>query len=262
MRTLGNHEYAESLEELLRLKSDPIAIKLLEREENIPKEAQRPRVNYGYRLLTCQAFSEARRSGTTIVQTKEEMWCFEPALGYGFIELNEYFLEGNTRYPAGLVSTWEAAKAWAQAFPRIEYGKFLAILMAPLSKANFEPDLVLIYANTAQITQLLMGRTWKDGRDITCRISGQAACVYAVVLPLLTGECYLTIPCLGDRKRAFCQDDESIFTVPIEKMGDVITGLRALKQGNYGLPTAPTMAPEVLMSEPYMNMAKMTGMLK
>ncbi len=90
------HNHAESLEKMLRLKTFPIAVKLLEKEEDIPEVAKRPRRDYGYRLLTCQSFSESRRAGATIAQTKEEMWCFEAAMGYGFIEPIEYFLEGNT----------------------------------------------------------------------------------------------------------------------------------------------------------------------
>ncbi len=49
--------YGESLEKLLRLKTFPLAIKLLEKEEDIPEEAKRPKRDYGYRMLICQAFS-------------------------------------------------------------------------------------------------------------------------------------------------------------------------------------------------------------
>ena len=43
MTELGTlHKYAEELEKRLRLKTFPLAVKLLEKEADIPKEAVRP----------------------------------------------------------------------------------------------------------------------------------------------------------------------------------------------------------------------------
>jgi uncharacterized protein (DUF169 family) len=253
------HEYAGSLEKLLRLKTLPLALKLLEKEGEIPQGAKRPRRDYGYRFITCQGFSESRRAEASIVQTKDEMWCFEAAMGYGFIKPIEYFLEGNTRFPEAVV-TLEVGKVWAQAFPRLEYGKYTAIVSTPLAKANFEPDLLMIYCDSIQLTQLLMARTWMDGRDITCRMSGHGACVHAVVPVIQTRECQVTFPCWGDRRRAFAQDDEIIFTAPIEKAESLIAGIRGLKKQGLGIPLVPLGAREPEMLPSYMKIAKMTGM--
>lgn len=253
------HQYALSLEKLLRLKSLPLAVKVLENEQDIPTAAKRPRRDYGYRFITCQGFSESRRAGATIVQTKEEMWCFEAAMGYGFIEPIEYFMEGNTRFPE-VVANLQAGKAWAHSFPRLEYGRYTAIVSAPLAKADFEPNLLMIYCDSIQLTQLLMARTWIDGRDITCRMSGHGACVHAVVPVIKTGECQVTFPCWGDRRRAFAQDNEIIFSAPISKAAGLIAGLKALKQHGMGLPLVPFVPREPEMLPSYMKMAKMTGM--
>lgn len=262
MKSLGVlREYAESLEKLLRLKTFPLAVKLLEKEEDIPEGAKRPKRDYGYRFITCQGFSESRKAGATIAQTKDDMWCFEAALGYGFIEPNEYFLEGNTRVPEGIISTWEAAKFWAQAFPRLEYGKYVAIVTAPLAEANFEPDLVMLYVDSTQMTQLLIARIWIDGHDITSRLSGMGACVMGVVPVIQTGECHVSFPCPGDRNWASAQDNEVIFSGPIGKVEGLIAALEHFKQCGLGIPMVPTLArqPQILPS--YMEMAKMYGML-
>jgi len=260
MRSLDAiHEYAGSLENLLRLKTLPLAVKLLGKGEEIPEGAKRPRTDYGYRFLTCQGFSESRRAEASIVQTKDEMWCFEAAMGYGFIEPVEYFLEGNTLFPHAVV-TLEAAKVWAQTFPRLEYSKYTAIVSAPLAKANFEPDLLMIYCDSIQLTQLLKARTWIDGRDIACRMSGHGACVHAVVPVIQTRECQVTFPCFGDRRRAFAQDDEIIFTAPREKVEPLIAGLTALKKQGQGLPLVPIVPREPEMLPSYMKIARMTGM--
>lgn len=254
------NQYGESLEKLLRLKTFPLGVKLLEKEEEIPEGAKRPKRDYGYRFITCQGFSESRRAGATIAQTKEDMWCFEAALGYGFIEPNEYFLGGNTRFPEG-TPTLEIAKVWAQAFPRLPYGKYKAVVSAPLARINFEPDVVVLYCDSIQLTQLLIARTWTDGHDFVCRMSGYGACIFAVVPVMETRECQVTFPCMGDHTKAWAQDDEIIFSAPIEKVDGLIAGLTASRQYNRGLPIAPSMPrePEILPS--YTEMARMTGML-
>lgn len=253
------HEYADTLEKLLRLKTYPLAIKLLEKGEDVPDGAKRPVKDYGYRFITCQGFSESRRSGTTIVQMKEDMWCFEAALGYGLIEPIAYFLEGNTRYPQA-VSTLQAGKDWAHAFPRLDYGKYVAIVSAPLEEAKFQPDLVMIYCNSIQLTNLLMARTWIDGHDIACTLSGHGGCIHSVVPVIKKRNCQVTFPCWGDRRRAFAQDDEIVFSAPIEKVKDIITGLRGLKKYGLGLPLVPNMSREPEMLPSYMKIAKMTGL--
>jgi uncharacterized protein (DUF169 family) len=253
------HEYGESLEELLRLRTFPMAFKFLEKEEDIPVGAKRPRRDYGFRFISCQGFSESRRAGFTIAQTKEDMWCFEPAMGYGFIEPIEYFLEGNNRFPEG-ASSLEAGKVWAQAFPRLPYGKYKSIVTAPLTKANFEPDMVIIYCDSLQLTSLLCARNWIDGHDIMCRMSGHSACVYATVPVMQTGDCQVASPCRGDRRRAGASDNEMIFSAPIGKIGGLVAALKAEAQYGFRIPLIPSMPREPEMLQSYMKIAKMTGM--
>ena len=237
-----------------------MAVKLLEREEDIPEGAKRPKRDYGYRFITCQGFSESRKAGLTIAQTKDDMWCFEAALGYGFIEPDEYFLEGNTRVPEGIISTWEAARYWAERFPRLEYGRYAAIVTAPLVKANFEPDVVMMYTDSAQLTQLLLARIWIDGRDITSRLSGMGACVMGVTPVIQTGECQVASPCPGDRNRASAQDNELIFSAPLEKVADLINGLEHFKKSGI-IPFVPNLPQQPKMLPSYMEMAKKYGWL-
>ncbi|NIM05156.1 MAG: hypothetical protein GTN65_05965, partial [Armatimonadetes bacterium] len=83
----------------VRLKTFPLALKLLEKEGDIPDGAKRPLRDFGYHLSLCQAFQISRRDGATIAMLKEDNWCFEPVVGYGLGEAPQYFLEGHNRFP-------------------------------------------------------------------------------------------------------------------------------------------------------------------
>lgn len=92
--------YGEELEERIRLQTFPLAIKLLEKEADIPKGSERPLLrDFGYNILFCQGYAMSRKEGKTIAMFKEDMWCFEPVVGYGWADPPQYFLEGYNRFP-------------------------------------------------------------------------------------------------------------------------------------------------------------------
>lgn len=105
-------------------------------------------------------------------------------------------MEGYNRYPKD-VATREAGRHYAEEFPRLEAGKYIGIASAPLKATNFEPDVVMIYCDSAQLGLLLLGREYQEGHNLKCFISGHAACVYGVVPAMQTGECQVAAPCRG-----------------------------------------------------------------
>lgn len=252
------HKYGKDIEERLQLKTAPIAVKMLEKEADIPAGAKRPLKDLGYHLSLCQAFSLARRQGETLALLKEDNWCYYPVIGCGLAEPPVDFLAGKSCYPDFM--TKEACRNWSQALPRFEAGKYIGTVSAPLRTADFELDVVIIYCNSAQLTLLLTGLAYKDGRDVTCRLMAAAACVYAVVPVVQSGECQITVPCAGDRMRALAQDDEMILSVHREKMTDLMFGMgKLLDNLGFRFLTTPPMTPEYPLTEPYLRTARLMG---
>jgi uncharacterized protein (DUF169 family) len=253
------NQQAMELEQLLRLKTYPLAIKMIEREDDIPVGAKRPVRDLGYHLALCQAISLARRQGRTTALLKKDMWCFEPVVGLGMAEVPEYFLEGNNRYP-GSAKTPEAGRTWAQALPRFEPGKYVGVVVAPLARANFLPDLFMLYVDGSQLTQLLLAKNWMDGQDITSVLSGHAACVYAIVPVVKNGQFQISVPCFGDRRRGLASDEENIFSGPVGLLGDLLAGLNHFKEAKEGLPLPQLMLTEYKLRDSYVKIGKMLGM--
>ena len=253
------YDYGEELERRIRLQTFPLAVKLLEKEINIPEGAERPLRDFGYHVPLCQGYAMSRKEGKTIAMFKEDMWCFEPVVGYGWARPPQYFLEGYNRFPQD-VKDLAAGSNYASDFPRLEVGSYTGVVSAPLTTVNFEPDLVMLYCNSAQLSLLLLGREYKDGHDLKCSLSSHAACVYAVVPVIKSGKCQVSIPCRGDRYSALAGDDEIIFTVPTHKLEDLLVGLRHVEKYGSKLPRNPHMSREPEFSESYMKIARMLGM--
>ena len=251
--------YGEELDRRLRLKTFPVAVKLLEKESDIPDDAIRPVRDLGYHLSLCQCFAQSRREGMVIAELKEDMWCFEPVVGYGLAEPPEYFLEGNNRFPED-VKNLEAGSNYAHELPHLEVGKYIGVVSAPLNTVNFEPDVVVIYCDSPQLNLLLLGKEYEDGRNLTCSLSSHDACIYAVV-PIIQGSKYqVAVPCRGDRSRAMAQDDEIIFSVAKDKVDDLLVGLRYVEKYGSKLPKGFTMMPEYELKKSYAKIGRMLGM--
>ena len=57
------NRFGEEIEKRMLLRTSPIAVKMLEKESDIPEGAIRPKKDRGYHLAQCQAFSLSRRNG-------------------------------------------------------------------------------------------------------------------------------------------------------------------------------------------------------
>jgi uncharacterized protein (DUF169 family) len=250
------NELGDKMEQQLRLNTHPLAVKMLTSLDEVPEGAIRPLERFGRCISTCQAFALSRRYGETIAQLFEDMWCPEPVIGFGLAEPPEYFFEGKTRYPIG-VKSLEAGSNWAKEFPRFEPGKYIGVVSAPLTTAIFEPDVAVVYCDSAQLLRLLLGLAYEDGRDITTVLGGHSACVYAIVPSMLKGECQASVPCRGDRGYAGTQDYEMIFTIPKHQIERVVEGMG--QTGTGSSPTRFSMNPEYMLSEGYAEIAKLMG---
>jgi uncharacterized protein (DUF169 family) len=205
--------YGEDLERLIRLRTSPIAVKMLEKEDDIPDGAIRPKRDHGIHLAQCQAFAMSRRDGATVAMLKEDNWCFAPLIAYGLVEEPD-----------------DPSIKRFTSFPRLDRGKYIGIVSAPLRTANFEPDLVLIYSNTAQLRDILMPSHSIGQEALVNSHFFPPSCAYIVVPVLSNGQYMVALPDPGDYTRAMAGDDEIILSVPRDKMEELISELRQYEE--------------------------------
>ena len=191
---------------------------------------------------------------------KEDMWCFEPVIGFGMSGTSEYFLEGYNRYPAD-VATLEAGAYWAKyEFPKFPVGYSIGVLISPLHLAEFEPDVIII-VDPIQVTLLTFASAYKTGKDIVSKLSGHAACVYATVPVIKDNEAKIVLPCQGDRRHATTQDDELIFSFPYNMLDEIVEALEILANKTAkGIPFKVDIKPEYELKEAYRKIGKTIGM--
>ncbi len=215
--------YGSDLLNMLVLRTYPIAIKMLKNESEIPKGAVRPKKDLGTHYAACQAFGIVRRRGTMLAMFIEDHWCFEPIIAYGLVEPPKDFLEGSGS--AFFVQSKEGAKERSSKIALLPRGKYAGMVLAPLHKASFSPDLTMIYCNPSQLRHMLFAYMLKNGQRVTSTLDPIWSCVHSIVPSLLNGTCEVTVPDPGDFERAAVGDDEMIFTVPAGNMKEFMDGV-------------------------------------
>ncbi len=216
-------EVEQALLTYIRPLTFPLAIKMLKSEDEIPEKTQRPFQKLKIKVAICQGIGMARKLGWVVAMGKEDMQCALGAAPFGFFKNIDLFNEGHLA--AGMFTALkEAGKREEDLVDRFEYGQFSHILVAPLHRTTFQPDLFLIYGNPAQIMRLIQGALYHKGGAVQSSSMGRLGCA-SVITVMKEEECRYSIPGNGDRIFGMTQDDEMTFTIPSSKIDAVLEGL-------------------------------------
>jgi uncharacterized protein (DUF169 family) len=226
----------DKLNVYFRPQSFPVAIRLVSSGDEIPKKAKMPKRDMELEMSLCQGVAITRRYGWTMAMGADDMNCPAGALVAGFYAADEKVLSGSFMMPF-----WGDQEIRAQIvadIPKLEAGKYKYILTAPLEKTTFEPQLILVYGNPAQIARLIQANTLKTGKCLVSASMGAFGCGVAIAKPLIDNQCQATIPGGGERSVAMTQDHEVCFTIPIDKAEAIIDGLEITHKAGTRYPVA------------------------
>jgi uncharacterized protein (DUF169 family) len=211
------------LRDYIKPLTSPVAVKLLKNRET-PDKFKRPTEFFGYPIGLCQGFGFARRYGWSMAFEIDDMAC-GPSLSYfGFVDIPAFEQEGGLVHPM-YAKTLEAGRRSEEIIDKLPRGDVAAILMAPLNRSPFEPDVIIIYGNAAQMARLTQGALYCHGGGVETIIAGRCACTAEIITPLLKDACNIVVPDGGERMFALTQDDEMVFAVPLSKTADLIEGI-------------------------------------
>ncbi|TFG10930.1 MAG: hypothetical protein EU535_07930 [Promethearchaeota archaeon] len=220
---MSKYEDLEALiNKYLRLATFPVAIKLFENPNDLDsiKFLRKPEKE----IALCQIFSYARYYGWTMGCTKEDNICPLADIALGFEEKSKLFEEG-AFFIGRYNSTKEAAKKTSASMSNIPHGKFNAIVAGALNRIDFEPDLILIWGNSAQIMRIIQGYLWNRGGKISMSTFCDGVCADTISNAIISGELQIAFPCLGDRRFGMAIDSDLIASIPFSLLNEIIDGM-------------------------------------
>jgi dephospho-CoA kinase len=213
------------MEPLLRLKSFPVAFRMLPDKKELE---QIPYLRRSQQKTTlCQLITRVRNFDWTVGADLDDFLFSACPSIIGLCDVPEICKDGTFRSIVW-VKTKKDARKYEASIPRLPLGKFEAVAMAPLVYNPFEPDIVLIYANPAQMILLINALQFEDYEVMQFFCVGESSCSDAIARCYNTGKPSLSIPCYGERRYGHAQDEDLVMALPRDMMTKALAGLETL----------------------------------
>lgn len=222
------------LSRLLRLRTTPIGMKLFESIDEMTaiQRIRRPKDVH----TTDQIVGQAARNGWTVGITAEDLVGAQCSTVIGLHPRNEDWLSGD-RMNGVWFGSQEDAAAHQKAMDVVDYGKYQAMAVSPLSSGRLNPpDICLIYATPAQMILFINGLQWTGYKKLDFGCVGESACADSWGRALATGEPSLSLPCYAERRYGGVMEDELLMAIPPHFLPKVIQGLEALASNGLRYP--------------------------
>jgi len=223
---------SDALDRLLRLKASPVAYKRLEKKAELGKIPEVMPLDR--RASFCQVPAMVRTMGMTISATRDNFGDRCARInGLAPSTEKQVAWEAEQFAHSWFANVEEAQKQMA-AYPTVPPGE--AVVLAPLAAEKFEPDVILIYGNPAQMMLLMNGLQFKDYERFQFFFIGEGSCADGLAQCYTTGKPALAIPCLGERAFGAVTEDEMVMALPPKMLAKAVEGLEALKARGAGYP--------------------------
>ena len=228
--------FRQRLDTYVRPITSPVAIKMASSGDEIPERARMPKRDFDVTMPVCQGLALARRHGLVVAMGLDDMLCPLGAVAMGFLPAKPKFTDGTYGIPFW-VSGQEVTANLLKGMARFETGRYTHVVAAPIERADFQADVVLIYGNPAQMARLVQAAVYVTGEPVVSRSTGGLACAEQTVRTMQTGEFQFVLAGGGERALALTQDDEASFAVPRDRVDALSEALQVTHTQGVRYPT-------------------------
>lgn len=244
------------LENMLRLRTKIIAYRRLEKAEELDKIKNVARIDHFFTF--CQTLFQARVNGFTVGITTEDKINERCSRMCGLRAPTE---ESKNAEAKQLATTWFASKEdglrQQEDYPRIPPGG--AIVLAPLTREKFDPEVLIAFGTPAQLMMLLCGLQKEQYERFWFSFVGEGACVDSLAQCYVTKKPALSLPCYGERAMGSVTDEEVALALPVGDLERALSGLKKLHQVGLRYPISyigPSLDPKPILARSYPDMKR------
>ena len=257
-------DLGKRLRETVGLPYSPVAVRVYESEEEVPAEAIRPYRDQGVHYGYCQAVSLVKTTGVTIALAKEDHWCWKPLMAFGLVDVvNNPEVYHHVLRNCGCATPDLADQHFRRDFIMMNRNDNRVIVLAPLEKASFVPDVVMAYADSiVQIRDMIAGIKRRTGKLVHSDFDYMDSCCYSFMPTHFERDFRITFPDPCETGRACCGETEIILSIPYEKLEMVVEECEAKKEHSKNRPLKQdgTIHPDFPRPEFYNELYKLWGL--
>lgn len=213
---------AESLRTLLKLKGSPVAFRFATKKDEIPAGMEK----LDKTIRHCSMVGLARNEGKIFYSTVDSHECNGGAWSLGLKELTETLKTGDFYFKLGKFESSAACKRTIDRVAHLNPGDTYATMYAPLDKAPFDPQVVILVASPWAMLKLSQSNLFRVGGRIHAEFAGiQSVCADACAQTYLNGKVNFSLGCDGSRKFSGIEDGEMVMGIPAEILPELIEAL-------------------------------------
>ena len=239
--TLDLARLASELEQVLKLRTPPIGMKLFESEgalAAIPK-LRRPKAVH----TMDQIVAQAARLGWTLGATAQDLVGEQCRAVIGLGGQDAAWYSGQAMTGVWFATVEDSARHQA-AMEVVPAGRYEAIAVAPLAKwpgfgeGARAPDIALFYATPGAMIYFINGLQWSGYQRFDWSVVGESSCADSWGRALRTRQPSLSIPCFAERRYGGVLDDEMLMALSPADIAKALAGMRALAGNGLRYPFA------------------------
>jgi uncharacterized protein (DUF169 family) len=180
-------------------------------------------------MALCEMLSKAQK-GDAFFADAQNHTCGAGLYIMGQADITAPFASGN--FGAGL-KIFEAPRSAGRLYhyiPKIERGVVNYIAFYPLDRLEFDPDLLILLASTAQTEILLRAMSYRTGSMWVSKFSAAIGCAWTYSYPFLTGKLNYFVTGLGHgmKRRNLFPEGRQIISIPFDLLPSMIQTLQEM----------------------------------
>jgi uncharacterized protein (DUF169 family) len=180
-------------------------------------------------LALCEMLKKAQE-GEAFFADAENHACEAGMYVLGQAEAPGPFISG--QFGAGL-QIYEEPRSASRLYlhiPKINKGVVHHVAFAPMDKLAFDPDLLILLANTPQTEILLRALSYRTGQMWVSKYTPAIGCAWIYTYPYLSGELNYTIAGLGHgmKRRGLFPEGHQIISIPYDLLPSMLQTLQEM----------------------------------
>jgi len=178
-------------------------------------------------MALCEMLKWAQE-GNAFYADAENHTCGAGLYVLGQADATEPYVSGG--FGAGL-RIFEEPRAASRLYlyiPKIGRGVVNYVAFSPLNKLAFEPDVLVLLANTNQTEILLRAMSYRTGKMWLSKFSSAIGCAWIFIYPYLTGELNYVITGLGHgmKRRKLFPEGQQLISIPFDLLPSLLQSLQ------------------------------------
>jgi uncharacterized protein (DUF169 family) len=170
------------------------------------------------------------REGNKLLVTSKNITCANGGSALGLLPVPEKLMNGEFLERLGTFEK-EGAKEAMEAMPRFKQNQFTGIALAPLSKMDFEPDIIALESVPENFMWLSLASIYKKGGRLNFSSSvSNGTCVDITVVPWLTQKLNVSLGCYGCRNATNIPDANLLAGFPGDQLEELVEALEKISE--------------------------------